>query len=213
MKHNYISVSILSGVIILVFICNCLFIANIYPKRDDQKIAFTLQKLDEINDKIIAREVVEDSYFYYLGNDKSLLDDTKNYNKSTGLLTANFTVIAFNVAEPMYQDMTNTANKYESYDRFKDYLNFPPEVREYQEIIAHACMYRNCADLLFANPKMSYFLGRGLGGSLAMWPSTIQNEGESFGKPLRADLAEYFDLVDGLIVKIQNYREMLVSQK
>lgn len=211
MKQNYIPVSILSAVIILVSILNCLFLKNYTLTKDEQKATYTFEKINQINDKIIERKVIEDTYFYYLGDDTDLLDDIKKYNESTGLLTDDFMVAALDIAIPMYQDMDGSAIDYYAYDSFSDYLKFPSEIREFQEIIAHAALYRNCAELLYANPKLAHFLGKGLGGSLGMWPKTLQNEDRSLNTPLRDDLAAYFDLVDGLIIKIEEYRNMLVS--
>lgn len=208
MKQNYIPVSILSAVIILVFLLNCLFLTN-YSSKDEQKAAYTIEKINQINDKIIERKVIEDTYFHYLGDDADLLDDIKKYNESTGLLTDVFMVAALDIAISMYQDMDGSEIDYYAYDSFSDYLKFPAEIREFQEIIAHAALYRNCAVLLYANPNLAHFLGKGLGGSLGMWPKTLQNVDRSLNTPLRDDLAAYFDLVDGLIIKIEAYRNML----
>ena len=79
--HFYVlSACILIAAVMLCFIPGRPAAAGGQTSAND---AYRLEKLNEINDKVLRREVVEEDYLYYLSENDALCGALREYNQAT----------------------------------------------------------------------------------------------------------------------------------
>ncbi|HOQ76445.1 MAG TPA: hypothetical protein PK369_07765 [Thermoclostridium sp.] len=184
-----------------------------YPQ--EQKISLMknpdLDRIRYLQQQIIDREVIRDDCLIGLPIDDQLKADIREYNELVSSLKGFFAKQAVHVLITLFElDLGEYAvDEDGSYFWLytADYLNIPPDVREYVEIIADLSLYRNCTELLCGDPRLAFFIYNEGGGSGGMWPYFWHTEYLRGYEDKREDLDRLFNLVEGIIASLDRVYE------
>lgn len=162
----------------------------------DAAQAYRLEKLNEVNDMVLRREVVPDDYLRYLPED--LAELVGQYNTDTTVMKNNYGHYAIGVV---------TALLYEHNEDPGDYLRgelFYSMV----DRISTLALHRNADALCHADPVLSYTLTKESGGSYGLWAYRI-HEADRVGESLAQQAEDYFTMLDGLFERFDAARAAL----
>lgn len=206
--------------LIVVIVINSLFMFWVYydSHQGNNKLLllnqYNIQKINEISDKIIDREPVEEAYFYYLEKDNELMNEIEQYNRKTRDLKQFFTKFALNLVSDICQlegfyfinDDGMSSVSYSSID----YTKMPSDVHNLVDLIVNYSLQKNCADLINADPTLLQIIVDSLGGSYGMWPENLHDTLKIENPQLPySELEDYFDLTKSLLKKLENYKHNL----
>ncbi|MPM13709.1 hypothetical protein SDC9_60068 [bioreactor metagenome] len=156
---------------------------------------FRLEKLNNINDKVLRREVLEEDCLYYLSDNEALCDALREYNKQTAIMYLNYSQDAMNICNALF---------YEHKESPGDYAQ-PMLYYEWAGRIAKLALYRNCEQLCDADPYLSYPLAKESGGSYGIWAGRMHLSSDE-----RIEQSDaYFTMIDALLVRLDEYRQSL----
>ena len=166
-----------------------------------------IANIDAIIKKINDRQVVEDEYFSYLGNNTELVDMLRDHNELTAIYREFFlnratrTMIGVFQLEPYFY--------LKAEDDLPDNLDIPADVLGMIERIAHYSLYRNCTQLFLDDPVLSPIIEKEAGGSAGRWPYFWHTEYLDDAPEVKEGLADYFDLEEDLIKQLEGYKNEL----
>lgn len=205
--------------LIVVIVINSLFMFWVYynSHQGNNKLLllnqYNIQKINEISDKIINRETVEEAYFYYLKKDTELINEIEQYNKKTGEIKQFFTDFALSMVSDICQldgfyfadEVPNT-----SYSSI-DYTKMLSDIHNLVDLIVKYSLQRNCTDLIYADSSLLQIIVDSLGGSYGNWPinwhSSLKLESSSLPY---SELTNYFDSTESLLKKLESYKANLI---
>lgn len=154
--------------------------------------AYRLEKLNEVNDTVLRREVIEEDYLYYLSENEALCGALLEYNRQTAEMLLIYTDIATDIANSLFYEHKESPGDYDQ----------PMLYYEWIGRIARLALYRNCAQLCNADPYLSYPLAKESGGSYGMWAAWMHTSSSD-----RQEQAEaYFTMIDSLLASLEEYR-------
>lgn len=141
-----------------------------------------------IADKVINREVIEDTYFCMVTNTE-LLQNIKTYNELTAKYRFSFSnhQLSYDLS---YIDTTNGLGYF---DRTSEMVLSAAKVSKY-------ALYRNVDQLIYNDPFFSAPLVDERAGSGGQWPRFIHSEPQTEDAE---KLAAYFDLADSLVTALK----------
>jgi len=172
------------------------------PAPAGEYSAYAIEKIREINDKIINREIVESSYFYYISDNEELLGNVVRYNDLTASLTGYSTMRAARILIVLFE--LEDENEEPFVLGSLGYLDFSEDVREKINRIAKLSLYENSGKLMQADPELAYLLESDGGGSYGLWfaywhPLYIGMDNEDMKKLF----LEYFELEKTLFSQLE----------
>jgi len=179
-------------------------VASEYSVTDASR-EYALKKIDEVNDKIINREAVQESYFYFLQDDEKLLENIKTYNTMTGALLEYFTEYALStvcIMSGLYDEDGKILHQ-----TSLDYTCMPAELHELVDKISIYALQDNCADLIRADSSLEQIRVGELGGSYGMWNNWIHGalfEGKNEIK--KNEYLKYQELIKEISLQFDEYR-------
>lgn len=141
---------------------------------------YRLEKLNEISDMVLSREIVPQDYFRYL--DEALVAAVESYNEETYRLREQHTVYAARVANAMFYENKESPGDYDQ----------PQLYYEWIARISHYALYENVRELCGGDPYLSYPLGKEAGGSYGMWAADLESG-------VKKNQQAYFAQVDALL--------------
>ena len=146
-----------------------------------------------IKKKVLAREVVEDSYLC-LVSDENLVGKINKYNELTSKYRFYFTNQGVGIVYGFFELWTSGIQ----------YFNRPVEVKILASRIAKHALYRNVVELVYNDWYLSPMIVQEWGGSAGVWPHHLHNEGFTLSQydMTKQDLEEYFILVDTIIKEL-----------
>lgn len=157
---------------------------------------YALEKLNQVNDMVLARETVPADYLRYLPDDLSEL--VEEYNNRTGELRVRFTRNAKSIVHGLLYNLDDRT---------------PPREYEYPELyydwvgrISHYALFENITELCENDPNLSYPLYVEGGGSYGMWalPSHFYDDRDV------QEIQDYLRLVEQLLDAFDAARETKV---
>ena len=177
-------------------------ISATWPAAAREYSTYAIEKIGEINDKIINREIVESSYFYYISGNEELLGNVVQYNELTASLTAFSTMRAVGILTALFE--LEYENEEPPIFGALRYLEFSEDVREKINLIAKLSLYENSGNLMQANPELAYLLASEGGGSYGLWfaywhPYYIGLDNED----MKNFFLEYFELEKTLFYQLE----------
>ncbi len=186
---------------ILLFLTALLLLCGGCTAAPNGPPTFEAQKLGEISDKILTRQVVESSYLYYLGHHETLRQNITRYNELTATLTGNATNLAASLLLSLY-DLQDGDTVF--YGTAKDYPAFPPYMREQIVQIAHLSLYENSGELLRCDPLLSYLIASEGGSSYGLWVSSWHPLYRGVEESDRQLYEEYFALEKAILGQLED---------
>ncbi len=216
MKERIIPSAIVSAAILLAALCLCLFAGNAPAAGDGAPIpapqsdAYKIAKIEELMDRVMNREVVEDALLFCLGDDETLRSQVAKHNELTAQYTQFFAPRAANtlIGVLQWEDFDSAEMVAAAY-----YANLPENIRAMAQRITHCSLSRNCTQLLLADPVLAPIIAVEGGGSAGMWPywwHTTYLDNLEDAEKAKQDLAAYFDFEDELIAQLDEYRLSLL---
>ncbi len=163
-------------------------------------LQYEKEKIAEICDKIINREVIPDSYYGFLVGDDKLIEDIKFHNKLTAEFCEYFTHKATGIIIAILELNNDDGSPMTSYA--KDCANLSDENRELIARISKHCLYENANELLRSDAKLSLYIAAEGGSSAGLWPSLIHVEISEGGANEIVGLSDYFDLEKRLVTEL-----------
>ena len=121
--------------------------------------AYSLEKLNQVNDMVLERETVPSDYLRYLPDELARL--VEEYNDQTGELRVYFTGHAQSIVYSLLYDL-------EDRTALREY-EYPELYYDWVGRISHYALFGNITELCENDPCLSYPLYRESGGSYGMW--------------------------------------------
>ena len=158
--------------------------------------AYSLEKLNQVNDMVLERETVPADYLCYLPDELAQL--VEEYNNLTGELRIRFTANARSIVHDLLYNLEDRT---------------APRVYEYPELyydwvgrISHYALFENFTELCENDPSLSYPLYVEGGGSYGMWalPSHFYQDRDV------QEIQDYLRLVEQLLDAFDAARETKV---
>lgn len=169
-----------------------------FAAQSDPNQEYRLEKLNEVNDMILARETVPEDYFRYL--DEGLAAAVETYNSDTAAMRINYTYYATNIVKTLFYENQEDPGDYAHSDLYYEWVGR----------ISHYAMYENACELCKNDPYLSYTLSKEAGGSWGLWAYHIH---ESPSAEVQQQTQEYFSMVDGLLARIDEARAAFAQQQ
>lgn len=166
--------------------------------------------INAIIKKINDRQVVEDEYFSYLGDNTELDEMLREHNELTAIYHEFFLNRATRTMIWVFQLEPYFYLKAE--DDLPDDLDIPADVLGMIERIAHYSLYRNCTQLFLDDPVLSPIIEKEAGGSAGRWPYFWHTEYLDDVPEVKEGLADYFDLEEDLIRQLEGYKNELKKE-
>jgi len=168
-----------------------------------------IYKIRDIYQQIINRQVVKEDYLIGISIDNQLMEDIREYNELIPRLKGFFSMQAVKTLIGVFE---LKGIKDEDGRIFApEYLNIPPEVREYAEIIADLSLYKNCTELLCNDSRLAFIIYSEGGGSAGLWPYLWHTEYLREHEDIKEDLNRLFDLVERIIASLDKEYENIMK--
>lgn len=161
----------------------------------DAAAAYRLEKLNEVNDMVLAREAVPEDYLRYLPED--LREPVKQYNADTMEMKVSYEQRGTRIAESLLYEHKEDPGDYERGELFYSMA----------DRISTLSLYRNVNQLCNLDPVLTYTLAKEGGGSYGMWAYYIEHG--NYGVETKQRRAEYLDSVDALLDQFDAARTAL----
>lgn len=158
--------------------------------------AYRLEKLNEVNDLVLDRQVVPEDYLRYL--DQDLSEGVKAYN--TALVNAKAETVRYAKEwADTFRDLSPEDDWYdEAFARYGQYLKEGDNYFRFIEEFSTALLYPNANDFTFFAPVVGYPAASEAGGSGGLWAT-----GYYLDKTWTDELTS---AVDGLLTKFDAAR-------
>lgn len=154
---------------------------------------YALEKLNQVNDMVLARETVPTDYLRYLPDD--LAELVEEYNNRTGELRVRFTANARSIVHGLLYNLDDRTapREYEYPELYYDWVGR----------ISHYALFENITELCENDPSLSYPLYVEGGGSYGMWalPSHFYEDRDV------QEIQDYLRLVEQLLDAFDAVRE------
>ena len=162
----------------------------------DAAESYRLEKLNQITDMVLERQVVPADYLRYV--DEELAQAVEEYNSATQLLKMNYSIWAEGVVESVLYDFGDAPEPPDPYDR--------PE-RYYQMVdrLSTLAFYPNSTDFIFTDPVLSFSAAHESGGSYGLWAIYL-HEDWYVEEDLARQASDYFTQVDTLLDQLDAAR-------
>lgn len=172
-------------VLLLLLVCNiALIFLNLYSINVKKPPVLNTEKIEKIVDKVIARDVIEDTYLLYI-NDENLRNYILKYNEKTADLKVRYKLYATETVFTLCElDLTTAAS---------GYREIPDDIKEIINKISTYALYRNAPELILSDADINQIIAGEIGGSYGAWPWHIHEEA------LENEMENYFILVDKII--------------
>lgn len=170
MKNNRMKSALLlmTAMLSIVLLASCIDKAGIVVAPPEQEAPvetkqnlnednYLIERIERIIEKVIDREVIEDVYFRYLGDNDALIEELKKHNERTGYYTAYFSQKATQTMIWVFQLEDESGSPFKA-DWATAYIKLPSDVQELIEIITHYSLYRNFSELFLCNPKLAFVI-------------------------------------------------------
>lgn len=159
----------------------------------DAAEGYRLEKLNQITDMVLERQVVPADYLRYV--DEELAQAVEEYNSATTLLILRYTQTATDVVNTLVYEHMESPGDYQQPELYFDWIGR----------IAHYALYENTLALCSADPVLGYTLAKEVGGSYGMWPGYFHEEGLA-DEDLRQQGEDYLTQVDTLLDQLDAAR-------
>jgi len=171
-----------------------------------------LDKIRYLRQQIIDRKVIKEDCLTGISFNDQTLDDIREYNKLVPRLKGFFADQAIKTLTGVFE-LKNSDDKI--YDRINalNYIEIPPEVREYSEIIAELSLYKNCTELLCSDSRLAFIIYSESGGSAGMWPYLWHTEYLQGHDDVKEDLDHLFDLTDRILTSLDSQYKTIHRMK
>ena len=181
----------------------------------DLKDSYKIDKIASIIDQVLNREIIKDSYFHYISDNADLLEALKKHNERTAFFTGFFSERATGTVIGVFMLEEDDGSPLEVSWSFDYVKKLSPDIRDMIEVITYYSLFRNCKELFCGDPKLAYMIASEAGGSAGMWPGFWHNAylGGPEMSEIQRELLEYFDFEDGLVIKLEEYMDSLLSIK
>lgn len=156
---------------------------------------------DVIIKKINDRQVVEDEYFSYVGDNTELGNMLRDHNELTAIYREFFLNRATRTMIGVFQLKPE--------DGSPDNLDIPADVLGMIERITHYSLYKNCTERFLDDPVLSPIIEKEAGGSAGLWPYLWHTVYLNDVPEVKEGLADYFDLEEDLIKQLEDYKNEL----
>lgn len=156
----------------------------------------TITNIETILEKINERQVVEEIYFRYLGDNTELVDMLRDHNK----LTAFYYEFFYNRAKNTMIAVLNL----ETEDGALDRSDLPDDFDEMIERIARYSLYKNCTQMFLDDPVLYPIIEKEAGGSAGQWPYWWHTLYLNDLPEVKEGLASYFELEEELVKQLEN---------
>ena len=147
-----------------------------------------------ITEKVLAREIIEDTYFNGI-EDKILLERIQEYNQLTAEYHLYFMRSAIVNAEAFFC-LYEIDEDGEIQSANFNYFKRPIEQEVYAQRLSKQALYRNADKLIYNDPYMSPSLALEWGGSAGAWPRFIHSRLEP------EEIEYYFKLADDIVKEL-----------
>lgn len=170
-----------------------------------------MHKIRHIFQQIIDREVIKEDSLVGLSIDNQLKDDIREYNSLVPELKGFFSDQAVKTLIALFE-LKDIKNEY-GWIFAPNYLDIPPDVREYAEIIADLSLYKNCTELLCSDSRLAFIIYAETGGSSGLWPYFWHTEYLRDRDDVKEDLNHLFDLVERIITSLDKEYENIYRKE
>ena len=208
MKRSNWSILVLAGAILVSAIlvtAGLFFRPGAAPSAADPpagqlnaETAYRLEKLNEVNDMVLAREVVPEDYLRYLPEE--LLEPVKQYNADTAGMRITYGQEGSSIAAWLLYEHREDPGDYVRGDLFYAMA----------DRISTLSLYRNVSQLCPADPILSYTLAKEAGGSYGAWAYYIQR-GSGYDEDMIQLRLDYLDSVDRLLDQFEDARAAMTT--
>ncbi|WP_250228716.1 hypothetical protein [Anaeropeptidivorans aminofermentans] len=175
------------GKMFLIFLlaANMFFFSlNFTCMKSEAPANYKQDKIDSITDKIIQREVVEDTYLIYLP-DEEIKEDIILYNKKTADLKISYKLYATRTVFLLCElDLSESAT---------DYDKIPDDLKEIINKISAYALYANATELILSDSEINQLIAGEIGGSYGAWPWHIHEEALDY------EMEDYFILIEKIM--------------
>ena len=163
------------------------------PTAQDE---YRLEKINEVNDMVIQRQVVPEGYFRYLGEE--LAAAVEEYNSMTAGMHCNYARYGNGIAETFFYETKEDPG---DYDR-------PILYYEWISSISRLALHKNSYEMLLNDDYLVALAYQELGGSGGLWFYFVQNDAIG-SQELTSEFEEYFAMIDALMPMFDEARAQL----
>lgn len=174
----------------------------------DYQTAYAVEKLNEVNDMVLARKVVPADYLAYL--DEETAQAVEEYNSATAVMrnsyiwkmnsTAGVLAYAYGGGEAPDESVPDSARFLTEGDRERYYA--------FIDRAATLALYRNVGELMQTDPATAYPATVEGGGSYGLWATDMLHTA-LVDDDLRQSTQDYLDQVDALLERFDAVRAEL----
>lgn len=171
--------------------------------QPDPNRAYAMEKLNEVNDMVLNRQVVPGDYLRYL--DEALAEKVGEYNSA--LVNAKAVTVSYakgwaDTFRDSFRNMSPEDDGYdEAYAGYGRYLEEGDNYFRFIEEFSGALLYPNPGDFTFFQTVVGYPAGSEAGGSGGLWAT-----GYYLNEQQRASIDELTAAVDGLLDQFDDAR-------
>ncbi len=166
------------------------------PAQPAPADAYRVEKLNEVSDMVLGREVVPQDYLRYLP--EALHEPIEQYNAETCVLKNNYGHHAVGIAKSLFYERDKDPGDYLRGDLFYAMI----------DRISTLALYRNAEQLCQTDPVLSYPLTKESGGSYGIWAYMLHKQA-AVGEDLAQQIQDYFTMIDGLLAQLDDSRQAL----
>ena len=161
----------------------------------DPAAAYRLEKLNEVGDMVLNRQVVPEDYLRYL--DGALAQAVAEYNGATAALKSGYSSYAEGVAKSLYYGWEDST--------WQEDYNRPDRYYRFIDRLSTLALFSNISDLSRTDPETSYSAAKEGGGSAGLWAWAL-HEDFHVGEELARSVQDYFTQIDALLDQIDAAR-------
>lgn len=168
-----------------------------YCQLIDEIVSTLYDGRQDIVEKVLARQIVEDTYFTYV-KDAQLLDKIKEYNKLTADTKFEYVGKMIWYTQLTIDYKSNGAFNTDQTQKKVDNLNYFDRGVEQKTFVprtSHYTLYRNATWLIYSDPIISPMLVQNSGNTVSEWPERYRNT--------MTKLYNYNDFVDEVVNKFK----------
>lgn len=158
-------------------------------------------EINEIIEKINDRQIVEDEYFTYVGDNEEIVEKLRSYNEFTVTYYKFFYDRAAVTMIWVVMPEKDTGSP--------DISGLPEDVLDMIERVAHYSLYKECTQLFLDDAVLYPIIEKEAGGSAGRWPYVWHTEYLGDVPEIRDGLNEYFKLTEELVVQLEGYKDKL----
>ena len=195
-KLSLLSALCSAGALIAAAVALVLVLTRPAPTQTDANQVYRLEKLNEVNDMVLSRQIVSEDYLRYLPEELSAA--VKQYNSDTAGLKQWYSSTAEDYAASILYDFDPAPERPGPYEESERYYQMVDRM-------STLALFRNCADFYKLDPVLSFTVAHESGGSYGLWAGSF-HESWYVGEELGQKAADYLDSVDALLDKLDEAR-------